>query len=47
MVQGVASGSGGHPAQLQPNARVLGLTFVITLPTAILFGLFLSTGPND
>ncbi len=40
MVQGVASGPATIQLNLQPNARVLGFTFVITLLTAILFGLF-------
>jgi predicted permease len=40
MVQGVASGPATIQLNLQPNARVLGFTVVITLFTAILFGLF-------
>jgi predicted permease len=40
MVQGVASGPSAIQLNLQPDARVLGFTLLVTLLTAVLFGLF-------
>jgi predicted permease len=40
MVQGVANGPAAIQLDLQPNARVLGFTLLVTLLTAVLFGLF-------
>jgi predicted permease len=40
MVQGAASGPASIQLNLQPDARVLGFTFVVTLFTATLFGLY-------
>ena len=40
LVQGVAKGPGAIQLDLQPNARVLGFTLLVTLVTAVLFGLF-------
>jgi predicted permease len=40
MVQGVASGPASIQLNLQPDARILGFTFVMTLLTAVLFGLY-------
>jgi predicted permease len=40
MVPGVANGPAAIQLSLQPNARVLGFTLLVTLITAILFGLF-------
>ena len=40
LVQGVASGPAAIQLSLQPNARVLGFTLLVTLLTAMLFGLF-------
>jgi predicted permease len=40
MVQGDASGPSAIQLNLQPDARVLGFTLLVTLLTAVLFGLF-------
>jgi predicted permease len=40
MVAGVANGSAAIQLNLQPDARVLGFTLLITVLTAVLFGLF-------
>ena len=40
MVQGGASGPSSIQLNLQPDARVLGFTLLVTLLTAVLFGLF-------
>jgi predicted permease len=40
MVQGVANGPAAIQLDLQPDARVLGFTLMVTLLTAVLFGLF-------
>jgi predicted permease len=40
MVQGVASGPSAIQLNLRPDAHVLGFTLLITLLTAVLFGLF-------
>jgi predicted permease len=40
MVQGVASGPSAIQLNLQPDARVLGFTLLVTLLTTVLFGLF-------
>jgi putative ABC transport system permease protein len=40
MVQGVANGPAAIQLNLQPDARVLGFTLVVTVLTAVLFGLF-------